>query len=304
MRDYVRRLLLGDGYEVEVGRRRSRSARGRAASDAGSGARRRDDAQAQRLRVAGRCPRRPGSACNAACCCCPRARVRRHASRDSTPVPTTTSRNRSRHASSWYGSAARCRHAGCGVRRSARCAKKRTRSTSSTGSASPLPANWTSGRAVQTVTDAATELTGAEFGSFFYNVVDAVGEKYMLYAISGVPREVVREVPDAAQHGGVRADLRGHRRRAFRRHHAGRALRPQRSASWDAEGALAGAQLSRGAGHVAIGRRARRPVLRPSSAPVCSPIARSGSRSASPRRPRPPSTMRGSMSRAGGRRMS
>jgi GAF domain-containing protein len=48
---------------------------------------------------------------------------------------------------------------------------------------------------VQTVTDAATELTGAEFGSFFYNVVDAVGEKYMLYAISGVPRESFAKFP-------------------------------------------------------------------------------------------------------------
>ena len=44
-------------------------------------------------------------------------------------------------------------------------------------------------RAVQVVTDAATELSGAAFGSFFYNVVDEKGEAYTLYAISGVPRE-------------------------------------------------------------------------------------------------------------------
>jgi signal transduction histidine kinase len=42
---------------------------------------------------------------------------------------------------------------------------------------------------VQTVTDAATNLTGAQFGAFFYNVVDAQGEKLTLYTLSGAPRE-------------------------------------------------------------------------------------------------------------------
>ena len=42
---------------------------------------------------------------------------------------------------------------------------------------------------VQSVTDAATELTGAQFGAFFYNVVSAKGESYLLYTISGVPKE-------------------------------------------------------------------------------------------------------------------
>lgn len=42
---------------------------------------------------------------------------------------------------------------------------------------------------VQTVTDAATKLTGAQFGAFFYNVVDRQGEKLTLYALSGAPRE-------------------------------------------------------------------------------------------------------------------
>jgi len=50
-------------------------------------------------------------------------------------------------------------------------------------------------RAVQVVTDAATELTGAAFGSFFYNVVDAAGERYTLYALSGVPREAFSKFP-------------------------------------------------------------------------------------------------------------
>jgi PAS domain S-box-containing protein len=50
-------------------------------------------------------------------------------------------------------------------------------------------------RAVQVVTDAATELTGAEFGSFFYNVLDEGGGRYMLYTLSGVPREAFSKFP-------------------------------------------------------------------------------------------------------------
>jgi signal transduction histidine kinase/FixJ family two-component response regulator len=44
-------------------------------------------------------------------------------------------------------------------------------------------------RIVQTVTDAATALTGAQFGAFFYNVVDRQGEKLTLFTLSGAPRE-------------------------------------------------------------------------------------------------------------------
>ncbi len=48
---------------------------------------------------------------------------------------------------------------------------------------------------VQAVTDAATELTGARFGSFFYNVINQEGESYMLYTLSGVPREAFEHFP-------------------------------------------------------------------------------------------------------------
>lgn len=48
---------------------------------------------------------------------------------------------------------------------------------------------------VQSITDAATELTGAQFGAFFYNVADANGESYMLYTISGVPRSEFERFP-------------------------------------------------------------------------------------------------------------
>jgi PAS domain S-box-containing protein len=42
---------------------------------------------------------------------------------------------------------------------------------------------------VQIVTDAATKLTGAKFGSFFYNVLNDKGESYLLYTLSGAARE-------------------------------------------------------------------------------------------------------------------
>ncbi len=42
---------------------------------------------------------------------------------------------------------------------------------------------------LQRVTDTATELTGAEFGAFFYNGVDAQGEAYLLYTLSGARRD-------------------------------------------------------------------------------------------------------------------
>lgn len=48
---------------------------------------------------------------------------------------------------------------------------------------------------VQAITDAATELTGAAFGSFFYNVTDRAGESYMLYTLSGAPREAFAGFP-------------------------------------------------------------------------------------------------------------
>jgi PAS domain S-box-containing protein len=48
---------------------------------------------------------------------------------------------------------------------------------------------------VQGVTDAATELTGAHFGSFFYNVLNEDGASFMLYTLSGVPLEAFAHFP-------------------------------------------------------------------------------------------------------------
>ncbi|HEV7343603.1 MAG: PAS domain S-box protein [Sphingopyxis sp.] len=44
-------------------------------------------------------------------------------------------------------------------------------------------------RIVQAVTDIATELSGARFGAFFYNVLGDEGESYLLFSLSGAPRE-------------------------------------------------------------------------------------------------------------------
>ncbi len=52
------------------------------------------------------------------------------------------------------------------------------------------------GSIVQTVTDLATEVTTAEFGAFFYNVIDPQsGEAFLLYTLSGAPREAFAGFP-------------------------------------------------------------------------------------------------------------
>lgn len=58
-----------------------------------------------------------------------------------------------------------------------------------------LSAELDTQRLVQAVTDAATSLTGAQFGAFFYNVMNERGESYMLYTLSGVPREAFEGFP-------------------------------------------------------------------------------------------------------------
>ncbi|MRG57970.1 GAF domain-containing protein [Phyllobacterium sp. SYP-B3895] len=51
------------------------------------------------------------------------------------------------------------------------------------------------GKVVQMVTDAGVELTGAQFGAFFYNVLNKEGESYMLYALSGVDKDAFSKFP-------------------------------------------------------------------------------------------------------------
>ncbi|MEO3404574.1 PAS domain S-box protein [Mucilaginibacter sp. CAU 1740] len=42
---------------------------------------------------------------------------------------------------------------------------------------------------LQKVTDATTQLCGAQFGAFFHNLINEQGESYMLFTLSGAPRE-------------------------------------------------------------------------------------------------------------------
>jgi PAS domain S-box-containing protein len=48
---------------------------------------------------------------------------------------------------------------------------------------------------VQIVTDAGVELTRAQFGAFFYNVLNDLGESYTLYTLSGAPVEAFSKFP-------------------------------------------------------------------------------------------------------------
>ncbi|WP_460452356.1 ATP-binding protein [Alsobacter sp. SYSU BS001988] len=50
-------------------------------------------------------------------------------------------------------------------------------------------------RLVQIVTDAGVELTGAEFGAFFYTVLNDAGETYTLYTLAGAPIEAFSKFP-------------------------------------------------------------------------------------------------------------
>lgn len=69
---------------------------------------------------------------------------------------------------------------------------------------------------VQIVTDAGVEVTGAKFGAFFYNNTNDAGKSYLLYTLSGAPREAfekfgmprVTEIfgPTFAGKGPVRID--------------------------------------------------------------------------------------------------
>lgn len=74
-------------------------------------------------------------------------------------------------------------------------------------------------RIVEAVTDEATAISGARFGAFFYNVTDAKGQSYLLYSLSGAPREAFEKfgmprntaifAPTFAGEGVVRsADIR------------------------------------------------------------------------------------------------
>src|SRR6202000_2666211 len=60
---------------------------------------------------------------------------------------------------------------------------------------SAIPAEAGLQKLVQIVTDAGVSLSGAEFGAFFYNVINSAGESYMLYTLSGAPMEAFSKFP-------------------------------------------------------------------------------------------------------------
>ena len=64
-------------------------------------------------------------------------------------------------------------------------------------------------RLVQSVTDAATTLTGAQFGAFFYNKINEASESYTLYRLSGAPREAFDRFPMPRETGLFGPTFRG-----------------------------------------------------------------------------------------------
>ena len=60
---------------------------------------------------------------------------------------------------------------------------------------SALAAETELNKLVQIVTDVGVELSGAQFGAFFYNVLSEDGESYMLYTLAGAPLEAFSKFP-------------------------------------------------------------------------------------------------------------
>ena len=73
-----------------------------------------------------------------------------------------------------------------------------------------LTRNLDLGSIVQSVTDAGLQLCGAQFGAFFYNVVNASGESEVLYTFSGGPRQKFAGFPVPGNNtSGFRAAFEG-----------------------------------------------------------------------------------------------
>ena len=64
-------------------------------------------------------------------------------------------------------------------------------------------------KVVQLATDEVTALTTAQFGAFFYNVINEQGEAYTLYTLSGVPREAFANFPMPRNTGVFGPTFRG-----------------------------------------------------------------------------------------------
>ena len=117
---------------------------------------------------------------------------------------------------------------------------------------------------LQSVTDAATQLSGARFGAFFYNTARQQGESFLLYALCGAPREMYEKLRAVARHADIRDDVSRSARGSLRRYHAGPGLCCDGAATGHDAGAPSGAQLPGRARRLALGRGVWRAVFRPS----------------------------------------
>ena len=117
-------------------------------------------------------------------------------------------------------------------------------------------------RLVQAVTDAATAVSGAKFGAFFYNVTDDRGDAFLLYSLSGAPREAFERFGQPRATALFGPTFRGEPPIRVDDVLDRPALRHDGAAPRHAAGPPAGAQLPGGAGAIAIRRGDRRPVLR------------------------------------------
>ncbi len=115
---------------------------------------------------------------------------------------------------------------------------------------------------MQALTDAATDLVGAQFGAFFYNVLDAGGGSYMLYAVSGVDRRHFERFPMPRATALFGPTFRGEGIIRLADVTQDSRVRPERAASRDAARPPARAQLSRGSCDQPVRRSARRAVFR------------------------------------------
>ena len=213
-----------------------------------------------------RAARRSGAARHARACCCRRAPARKRGSRaragadDYLTKPFSARELLARVAGQPPARARPARRARGAARGGAAPSRR------STASAPRSPPSSTSSAPCRSVTDAATELTGAAFGAFFYNVID--DKRRSLHALHPV-RRAARGVREASR---CRATPRSSRRPSAATASCAPttsrrpALRPERAPPRHARGPPAGAQLSRRAGGLALRRGAGRPVLRPSAA--------------------------------------
>ena len=100
-----------------------------------------------------------------------------------------------------------------------------------------------SDKLIQAVADASTMLTDAEFGAFFYNIVDERGDAYLLVLARRRDEGRIRAVRAVTRDAARRTDVSRRCDHSDRRCHEGSTLRPEWSRSWDAGRARAGPQL-------------------------------------------------------------